>query len=137
MSHHCMNTTDNSRRRSGLSGLIIFGIFFAIFGLGIFNGSIFFAGFPIPTIFVILFIFGIVRMARVSSYRNRRRYAQQPPVYSTPAQPSADYQSSFSSQPKPQKETSSYCPACGTALGMVLEKNQSIYCSHCGEHISK
>ncbi len=137
---HCMHTTNNSygRRRSGWFGLIFFGVFFfAIFGSGIFGGSLYFAGFPIPTIFVILFIIAIVKMARLRSYRNRRSYSQRPPVYSAPRQSTVDYQTSFSTQPKPQKPRSSYCPSCGTELGIILQENQSIYCSHCGEHISK
>ena len=137
---HCTHTTSNSysRRGSGILGLVFFGLFFfAIFNFGILGGSLNIAGFPIPTIFMFLIIMGIVRSARRRPYRNRRMYSQRPPVYSAPRQPSTDYETSFSSQPKTQKSRSSYCPSCGTELGIILQENQSIYCSHCGEHISK
>ena len=133
------------RKRSGFAGFLIFGIvFFLIFGIGYFDIYIpidVFSRITIfPTIFWILIIGGIIRIARLRSYRHRRSYFRQPPANSTPSPPSpwplmqstTHQNASYSNQPKPQEETNSnYCPSCGS----LQENELNNYCSHCGEHI--
>ena len=129
------------RRQSSIVGIIISVIVLSIFGFILLGNNIPINGFPsitiMPVIFLILGISGILRILRFRSYRARGIYSRSPPTSSTTSQSTQQYQGSFSNQPKPRKETSSYCPACGAALEMILEKNQSTYCSHCGEKITK